>query len=105
VQEHFGAGAGVRFRREDDVPMEVEAGGAAAAAAAGANDAGGERDGPRGLRRENAKLKRLLAERALELDFFKGASPPDPPRYPCHGIRPYRSRVDTSRVACIDFRE
>jgi transposase-like protein len=25
------------------------------------------------LRRENAQLKRLLAERALELDFFKGA--------------------------------
>ena len=25
------------------------------------------------IRRENAQLKRLLAERALELDFFKGA--------------------------------
>jgi transposase-like protein len=27
------------------------------------------------LRREDGQLKRLLAEKALELDFFKGASP------------------------------
>ena len=63
------------IRREDAVPVEVESrrGGRGGSRYRSSRRRRREDGSLETLRRENGHLKRVLAEKALEVDFFKGA--------------------------------
>ena len=67
----LGLGREARFRREDDVAMEVESGGAAAAEAAGVDDGGGERDGPGGVAAGERAVEAAVGGEGAGAGFFQ----------------------------------